>query len=103
MIRAEIESPALLYSARDGIEERGLEDSVLVMTLFRPRIGKKDPNFAKSGVFGQRVEEFSGIGVDEVTVLQLPAGGLFTAPGDALGINIDAYAAFFGKFGRETR
>ncbi len=69
-----------------------------MMPFFRPRIGEKHPHLGKSDVIRQRVEEFTSFRMHEVAVREPAASGLFATPADALGVNIDAYAGFFGEF-----
>lgn len=74
-----------------------------MVPFFWPRIGEQHPDFAKRDVLGQRVEEFARLGVDEMAARETASGGLFATAADALGVDIDAYAGFFGENRRITR
>lgn len=100
MIRAEKKASPLPCPCGDGFKEVDLQNAVLVMTLFWPRIGEEDPNFIESCPGRKRAEEFASFALREVTVVKARAGAFPLGPGDAVAADVDAIAKFPGMLRR---
>jgi len=79
MVGPEIEAGTLPHPPGRGRKEGGLEQAVLVMPFFWPRIGKKDPELGEGDASRQCIDQFPGFCLDKMTVGELGAFGL--APG----------------------
>lgn len=98
MVGAEIEPGSLPCPAGDGVEKVRLEHPVFMMTFFRPRIRKQDPDFGKSNTKRQRVEKLEGVRSHKVTIAEFAALGFAVSPGNPLARQIYAHTEALGKF-----
>jgi hypothetical protein len=103
VIGAKIEPRALPCPCGQKFEELRLEDPVLVMTFFGPRIGKQNPDLGKGDAGRKRLDEFAGFGADKMAMNK--PGAVCLSPGalDALVDHINAKAGFMGVLHRISR
>lgn len=73
-------------------QKRGLENAVLVVAEFWPRVGKEDENLRDSRLGWQGLEKQPGFGVNEVRVRELGTVTLLLGAFDAVNLHIDAQA-----------
>ena len=88
--------------SRHGFKEIGLEQPVLMMPLFRPRIGKKHPNLLKNDSRWEGVDELQCFSPDKMTVGQAASFGFAQGSFYPVTAQIDADARLGGKFSRIT-
>lgn len=98
MIGPEIEPGPLPHPAGDGVEKVRLQQPVLLMALFRPRIREKHPDFLKGNPRRKRVEEFQGVGAYKVTIGKIAALGFPEGPGNPIARQVDADTEAVRKF-----
>jgi len=98
VIRAEIESRTLPCPAGEKFEEFRLEDAVLVVALFGPRIRKQDPDFRKRDAWRKGFDKLPGFGADEVAMGEFGTVGLPASAVDTLIDHVHAEAEFLRKF-----
>jgi hypothetical protein len=94
VIGAEIEPRALPCPCGQKFEELRLENPVLVMAFFWPRIGKQDPDLGKGNAGWEALDEFAGFSPDKMAMGK--PGAVCLSPGalDAFVDHINAKAGF---------
>lgn len=83
---------ALPCPAGDLFQKSRSQDPVFVVPALRPRIGEKDVDRGKSGVWRQRGQEIDVIGLHEVRIRELGALALAFGALDSLPAYVDADA-----------
>ena len=86
-------------AGRKRVEEVGLHNPIFVMTALRPWIRKKDKYPLENNLRRQRVDEFSGFGLQENEIRQLRAVTFTKGAVDSVADQIDADAEL-GRMGR---
>lgn len=103
VIRPEIQPRPLPHPAGDEFKKGGLQEAVLMMTFFGPRVGKQHPEFGKRDVRWQRIDQFASFGLDEVAVSELGALGLAVGSPDAVADQVHAQAKTLRMLRRVAR
>ena len=99
MVGPEIEAGTLPHPPGRGRKEGGLEQAVLVMPFFWPRIGKKDPELGEGDASRQSVDQFPGFCLDKMTVGELGAFGLAPGAPDPVANQVHPQALALGILG----
>ncbi len=92
MVGAKVKTCPLPCPHRKRLEERGLEQAVLVVPALGPGIGKQHENRTESRIRRQRREEIERLGVKKMQVGPPGAVPLAAGPGNALGAHVKAKA-----------
>ncbi len=98
VVRPEIQAGTLPCPACDQLKEAGLQQTVFVVTFFRPRVGKQNPEFVEGNTGGQRINQLAGLGLDEMAVGELGALCLALRAPDPVADHIHADTEGLGKF-----
>jgi hypothetical protein len=100
VIRPEIQASALPHPAGDGRKEGRLQEAVLMMAFFRPRVGKQDPEFGEGDAGGQRSDHFPGLRLNKVTMGELGAVGFALRASDPVADEVYAETEALRKLRR---
>ena len=79
----------------EAVEQRGLDEPVLVVAGFWPGVGEEEKDFAEPVVVGNGGEQLVGLGFDEVEVGEALPVAFAVAALNALGEEVNADAEFF--------
>lgn len=92
VVGAKVKTRPLPCPQRKLLEEKGLKQTVLVVTALGPGIGKQHENRAESRVRRQRREEIERLGVKKMQVGPPSAVAFAVGPGNALGTYVETKA-----------
>jgi hypothetical protein len=98
VVRPEIQPGALPHPAGEQGKESRLQQAVLMVAFFRPRVGKQDPEFGERHPGGQRLDQFPGLRLDKVTMGELGALGLALRATDPVADEVYAETETLRKF-----
>ena len=97
VISAEVEPRARLRPPGYSLKKIRLQQTVLVVTLLGPRVGKEHPDFFESNPWGQGEQKLPRFSQDKVTVSQSGMPGLAPAPVDARPSQVHTHTELLGK------
>ncbi len=98
MISPKIETTSLPHPASNEFKKVCPQQAVFMVTFFRPRIRKQNPNLGKPDARGQRIDQFARLGPDKVAIIEPGALGFSFRALNALTDNIHAKAEVVRKF-----
>lgn len=90
IVGAEVEAGFVRGMLAQTVEEFRLDEAVLVMPLFGPRVGKEDEHRGEGGASRQGLEEKMGVGVQKMQVRGLRALLFSRGSRDAIGLEVEA-------------
>lgn len=98
VIGPETKTRALPCPPGNGFKKTGLQQAVLVVAFFRPRIWKQNPDLGKGDGVGQGIDQFAGFGLDKVAVGELGAFGFAPGTPNPVADQVHADAEGLGMF-----